>query len=131
MKRLTSAIVMVAILASNVALGAQQRDVAQRSAEYWFAYASKLPIGSTVNVRTTDGKRQTAVLAIVDEGGITLELKTRVPEPPRRVPFDSLQQLELKQNGSSLGKAIAIGAAVGAGTFFGIVMLVFAAGNWD
>ena len=130
MKRLTSAIVMVAILLSNVVLSAQPGAAVQRSREYWFTYASKLPIGSTVRVRTSDGKRQTAVLAVVDEDGITLEPKTRVPEPPRRIPFDQLQQLELKQNGSSLGKAIAIGAAVGAGTFFGIVLLVFATG-WD
>ncbi len=130
MKRLISAVVMVTILASHVALSAQQPDVAPRSREYWFAYASKLPIGSTVRVRTSDGKRQTAVLAVVDADGITLEPNTRVPEPPRRVPFDQLQQLELKQNGSSVGKAIAIGAAVGAGTFFGIVLLVFATA-WD
>jgi len=130
MKRMTSAIVMVAIFVSHVVLSAQPGDTVQRSPEYWFTYASKLPIGSTVRVRTPDGKRQTAVLAVVDEDGITLEPKTRVPEPPRRVPFDQLQQLELKQNGSSLGKAIAIGAAVGAGTFFGIVLLVFATA-WD
>jgi len=130
MKRLTSAIVMVAILVSNAALSAQPGDTVPRSREYWFTYASKLPIGSTVQVRTSDGKRQRAVLAVVDEDGITLEPKARVPEPPRRIPFDQLQQLELKQNGSSLGKAIAIGAAVGAGTFFGIVLLVFATA-WD
>jgi hypothetical protein len=129
MKRLTSAIVILTFLAANVALSAQQPGPTQRSREYWFSYASKLPVGSTVRVRTSDGKRQTAVLAVVDEDGITLEPKTRVPEAPRRVPFDQLQQLELKQNGTNVGKAIAIGAAIGAGTFFGI-LLAFAAA-WD
>ncbi|HKY22595.1 MAG TPA: hypothetical protein VJM31_15385 [Vicinamibacterales bacterium] len=126
MRRVISAIVMVAILVPGIALGAQHTDPGQRSREYWFAYASKLPIGSTVRVRTADGKRQTAVLAMVDAEGITLEPKARVPEPPRRVPFEQLQQLELKQNGSNVGKTIAIGAGIGAATFFAIV-LAFAA----
>ena len=129
MTRLISAIVMVTILASHVPLIGQERDVAQRTREYWFTYAAKLPIGSTVRVRTSDGKRQTAVLAVVDEDGITLEPKTRVPEPPRRVPFDQLQQLELKQNGNGVVKAIAIGAGIGAATFVGLLMIL--AASWD
>lgn len=130
MKRLFAIALTMSMLAPSAQLAAQGALV-ERSPEYWFAYAEKLPIGSTVRVRTTDGKRQTAVLAVVDRDGITLEPKTRVPERPRRVTFDQIEQLELKQNGSSLAKAVAIGSAVGAGTFFGILMLVFAAANWD
>ena len=126
MKRVLSAILMTTLSISNGSLFAQQRDTAGRSREYWFAYAEKLPIGSTVRVRTSDGRRQTAVLAVVDREGITLEPKARIPEPPRRVSFDQLEQLELKQNGSSVAKAVAIGAAVGAGTFLGILALLAA-----
>jgi hypothetical protein len=129
MRRLTSAIIVMTLLAPNVALTARQRDTLQRTQEYWFTYAEKLPIGSTVRVRTSDGKRHVAVLAVVDREGITLEPKTRIPEPPVRVSFDRLEQLELKQNGSSVAKAVAIGAAVGAGTFLGIVALL--AASWD
>ena len=127
MKRSTSVIVITILLLSNVALSAQQRHPVLRSPEYWFAYAGKLPIGSTVRVRTSDGSRLTAVLAVVDQDSITLESKTRIPEPPRRIAFDQLEQLELKQNGSSVGKSIAIGAAVGAGTFFGVLLILMAA----
>jgi hypothetical protein len=130
MKRLTSAVVMMTFLISNAGLLAQQPDAVPRSREYWFSYAGKLPIGSTVRVRTSDGRRLTAVLAIVDEESITVEPKTRIPEPPRRIPFDQLSQLELKQNGSSVAKSVAVGAAVGAGTFFG-VLLVLMATAWD
>lgn len=130
MKRFTSTVVMMTLLISNVALTAQQRDAVPRSREYWFAYAGKLPIGSTVRVRTSDGQRLTAVLAVVDEESITLEPKARIPEAPRRIPFDQLAQLELKQNGSSVGKSVAIGAAVGAGTFFGVLLLLMATA-WD
>ncbi len=80
-------------------------------------------------MRTTDGKRHTAVLALVDRDGITVELKSRIPEPARRISYDQIQQLELKTNGSSVAKAAAVGSAIGAGTFLGLLMLV--AANWD
>ena len=128
MKRLTSAIVMMTFVVSGVALRGQQRD-AQDMREYWSIYASKLPIGATVTVRTSDGKRQTAVLAVVNSEGIMLQPKGRIPEPPRRVSFDRLEQLELKKNGAGLAKAVAIGAGVGAGTFVGLLLLL--AASWD
>lgn len=126
MKRLTSVLVVITLLLANATASGQQLDVAPRSGAYWFAYAGKLPIGSTVRVRTTDGQRLTAVLAVVDEAGVTLELKTRIPEPPRRIQFDRLAQLELKQNGTSLAKGIAIGAGIGAATVFGILVMIIA-----
>jgi hypothetical protein len=129
MKRLTSALVMTALLVSSAGLSAQQPEVVQRTGDYWYAYASRLPIGSTVRVRTADGKRQTGVLTHVDQDSITLQPRTRVPEPPQRIRFGELDQLEPKQNGSSVAKAVAIGAAVGAGTFLGILMLL--AASWD
>jgi hypothetical protein len=127
MKRIISCIIAVIIFASNVPTIAAQEFAASK--QYWMAYAGKLPIGSTVQVRTTDGKRITAVLAIVDQSGITLQSRTRIPEPPRHVPYESLDQLSLKENGGGVGKAIAIGAAVGAGSFLGLVALLAAA--WD
>ena len=126
MRRLTSAAVMLTLLIGNTVVCGQQLDTDPRSQEYWYAYAGKLPIGSTVRVRTTDGERLTAVLAVVDEESLTLELRTRIPEAPRRIPFDRITQLELKQNGSSLAKAIAIGAGIGAATVFGILALIVA-----
>ena len=69
----------------------------------------------------------TAVLAVVDESGITVEPKTRVPESPRHISFDQLQQLELKQDGMSAGKAAAIGVATGVASFFTILFVLVAA----
>jgi hypothetical protein len=128
MKRFMSSIVLVSLIAPGVAL-AEQGVVVERSPGYWYSYAEKLPIGATVRVRTADGKRRTAVLAVVDRDGITLESKTRVPEPARWFPYEQIQQLELKTNGSSVAKAAAVGAAIGAGTFVGLVALLSA--NWD
>jgi hypothetical protein len=120
MRRLWSSAVIFAFLASAVAANAQTRD-------YWVQYTSKLPIGSTVHVRTIDGKRITAVLAIVDDTGITIAPKTRRPEAPRHIAFDQLSQVEVKQGGMGPGKAIGIGIASGAGAFLAIMAILFVA----
>jgi hypothetical protein len=133
MKRIISSIVAAAVMLSAASAGAQTSPTAydrvEHSREFWAKYTRGLPIGSTVRVRTTDGQRFTAVLAIVDDTGVTLQPKTRVPEKPRHVPFEKLDQLELRQNGSSLGKAVGIGVGVGVGAFFG--MLAILAASWD
>src|SRR4051812_3644491 len=111
MRRIVSLAVLTAFIAGSTAVNAQSSD-------YWSKYAAKLPIGSTVRVRTADGRRLTAVLAIVDDTGITVAPKTRRPEAPRHIPFDQLTQLELSMQGGSMAKAAAIGVATGVGTFF-------------
>ena len=128
MKRYISSIVLMCLVAPGVALAGQGIAV-DRTPAYWYAYAEKLPIGATVRLRTIDGKRHTAVLSLVDRDGITVEMKTRVPEPARRFPYDQIQQLELKTNGSSMAKAAAVGSAIGAGTF--MVLLAMLAASWD
>ena len=130
MKRFISSLLVMCLIVPNLALSAEQGTPIDRTPEYWYAYASKLPIGSTVRVRTMDGKRQTAVLALVDANGIALELKTRIPEPARRIPYNELSQLELaKKNGSSLARAVAVGAGVGGGVFFVLLAIFFS--SWD
>ena len=125
MKRTISSFIVFVLLVSAATASAQGTPATfARSADYWMKYAGKLPVGSTVRVRTSDGKRMTAVLAIVDETGITLEPKTRVPEPPRHISYEQLDQVELKQGGTSLGKAVGIGVAVGVGSFFGILAIL-------
>jgi hypothetical protein len=129
MKRFVSIVVLMGLLAPGVAL-AGQGTVVDRTPGYWYSYAQKLPIGSTVRLRTADGKRHNAVLAVVDPDAITVELKSRIPEPARRIPYAEIQQLELKTaNGASMAKAAAVGAAIGAGTFVGLLALL--AANWD
>ena len=123
MNRALSIVVTLAFLLSSNVLMAQTVS----TAEYWQKYTAKLPIGATIRIRTTDGKRLTAVLAVVDDSSITVEPKTRVPEAPRVIPFDRLQQLELKDGGGSgIGRAVAIGAGIGAATFLGLLLMAFA-----
>jgi hypothetical protein len=101
-------------------------STSSQDADVWRRYAAQLPIGSIVRVRTTGGERLTAVLLTLDEAGITVMPKTRIPEPARQVAFDRLAQLELARDGSNLAKAAAVGGAVGAGVFVGMLMLLFA-----
>jgi hypothetical protein len=136
MKRIISCLIATVLTVSSTSILAQSPVSATDSSgriatsnQYWMTYAERLPIGSTVRVRTTDGKRLTAVLAIVDRSGITLAPKTRIPEAPRHIPYEKLDQLELKEQNRSLGKSIAIGSAVGVGAFFGIVAILAAAYN--
>lgn len=129
MKRSISLFVVMALSIPAFAF-AGQGVVVERSPAYWYAYAEKLPIGAMVRVRTRDGKRHTVVLAVVDRDGITVESKSRVPEPARRFPYDQIEQLELKgNNGASMAKAAAVGAAIGAGTF--VTLLALLAASWD
>jgi hypothetical protein len=127
-KSFISAIVLTSLLTPGAAF-ADQGTIVERTPAYWFSYAEKLPIGATVRVRTTDGTRRTAVLALVERDAITVEIKSRIPEPARRISYDQIQQLELKTNGTNIAKAAAIGSAIGAGTFLGLLAL-FAA-SWD
>ena len=128
MERFISTLVITCFLAPAIAR-ADQGVIVDRTPAYWYAYAEKLPVGATVRLRTMDGKRYTAVLSHVDRDGITVEMKTRIPEPARRFPYDQIQQLELKGNGASMAKAAAVGAAIGAGTF--ITLLALLAASWD
>jgi hypothetical protein len=129
-KRIVSVVLLGALIGSNVPVNAQALSSGgDRSEDYWMKYTERLPIGSTLKIRTTDGKRMTAVLAIVDNAGITVEPKTRVPESPQVIPFNQLAQVELKDHGSSVAKAIAIGAGIGGATFLGL--LLWALSAWD
>ena len=156
MKRTCALVVLAAMICSNCAargpaLGVDQRQASRtplrlmrgqaepraagkvgsgstssQDADVWRRYAARLPIGSIVKVRTTDGESLTAVLLTADEAGITVMPKTRIPEPARPVAFDRLVQLEIARDGANLAKAAAVGGAVGAGVFVGMMMLLFA-----
>jgi hypothetical protein len=103
--------------------------------ELWRMYAEKLPIGSAVMIRTSDGDRVSASLLVVDDTGITVKPRVRRPEPSRHIGFDRLEQLEIEPQNAGPGAraaAIGVGIATGIGTFFGTVILVCAIGGcWD
>ena len=101
---------------------------ADSAPEVWRQYAQKLPPGTVLRVRTATGDRLTATLLVVSDESITVSPKTRVPEPTREIRFDAIRQLDVVTGqGASLARAVAIGAGVGAGVFFGLLLLALAA----
>jgi hypothetical protein len=128
MKRLCALLVISALAfsgcaANGPAIGGQR--VADPP-ELWRAYTEKLPIGSTVRIRTSDGDSFSASLLAVDGTGVTVKPRTRLSEPTRHVTFDRLDQLEIEPLNSGPGAragAIAIGVATGVGTFFGAAFI--------
>jgi hypothetical protein len=83
--------------------------------ELWRTYAAKLPVGSAVRVASRGGQRFLASLIAADDTGIVVKPRSRVPEPARRISFDDLQQLDLYDGGTTVNRAGAIAAAIGAG----------------
>jgi hypothetical protein len=140
MKRACSVILLVALTANCAARGPSltrttaivASPVAPQAGavpDVWRQYAQQLRVGSTVRVRTASGERLTATLLVTGNESISVSPKTRVPEPIREIRFDTIQQLEVvtTKQGSSVARAVAVGAGVGAGVFFGLLLFALAA----
>jgi hypothetical protein len=85
------------------------------------AYVDRIPIGSTVTIRTSTGERITAVLYVVDDTGITFKPKTRIAEPARRLTYDRIAEVTPREDRVNIFKYIAIGAAIGGAFFIGVL----------
>ena len=139
MKRACAVLLLVAITANCASRGPSTARTSSSVAEapapqanavpgVWRQYAEKLAVGSILRVRTTSGERLTGTLLVVGAESITVSPRTRVPEPTREIRFDTIQQMDIVTGqGASLVRAIAIGAGVGAGVFFGLLLMAVAA----
>jgi hypothetical protein len=132
MTRTICLLIVFIVSGAAQALAQSNADAPIAATEYWQKYAMGLPIGTLVRVKLQDGKRVklqdgkrvTGTLAVVDDNGVTIARKTRVPEAPRVISFTELAQLEPRNDGGvNIAKAVAIGAAVGAGTFLAILLV--------
>ena len=129
MKRLCAFLMMSALAFPDCAARGPALVAAQRVAdppELWRAYAEKLPIGSIVRIRTSDGDYFAASLLVVDATGITVKARSRMSEPALHLAFDRLEQLEIEPLNGGPGAraaAVAIGIATGVGTFFGTLFI--------
>ena len=139
MKRACAVLLLVAMTANCAARGPSLARLSGSAVEapepqanaapaVWRQYAQTLPVGSILRVRTASGERLTGTLLVVGAEGITVSPRTRVPEPTREIRFDAIQQMDIVTGqGASLVRAIAIGAGVGAGVFFGLLLMAVAA----
>ena len=78
--------------------------------------AEAIPLGSKVKIQTLENKRISGTLMRVDRTTVTVKRNTRRPEPARTIAFGEIAKMERDNGGGvNIGKAIAIGAATGAG----------------
>ena len=89
-------------------------------------YAQRIPAGSKVRVERTSGGALRGTLLKTSADSITVQLNTRIPEPPIEVPFASITRLTLEGSGSSVGRNVAIGVAAGVAATFGVLLILAA-----
>lgn len=111
-------IVLVTSLLSSTAF-------AQESAD-WRKVAEAIPLGSKVKVQRLNGERVTGTLMRVDGNIVLIKRDTRRPEPALPIPHDEMGRLERSKDTGAVNvvKAIAIGAAAGAGAI--VTLILFA-----
>jgi hypothetical protein len=110
--RTTALAVIVALLTCFFPMSSSA--FAQEATE-WHKVAQEIELGSKVNVQLLDGKHVNGTLMRVDESSVMVKKNTRRPEPAVAIPFDQVVRLERDRGGMSIGKAVAIAAATGAG----------------
>ena len=90
-------------------------------------FVQKLPIGSRVRVYLTDGTRERGTLMDATADRVVVQPRTRIPEAPREIPLDRVLGVDVENsNGGSVGRAIGIGIAAGAGAFVAVWMILVA-----
>jgi hypothetical protein len=91
------------------------------------SFVQGLPAGSRLRVTLDGGQRIRGTLMKAGDTALVVQPRTRVPEPPIEIPFDTIKAVELEgSNGAGLGRSIAIGAAAGAGATLAVLMILAA-----
>jgi hypothetical protein len=95
----------------------------------WRTVATKIDVGSEINVRLRNGQRFRATLVEARDQSVWLQPRTRVPVPVQEVSYSDILLLERRAKGSGMGaaKAAAIGVASGVGAFFAVAAILVAA----
>ena len=93
------------------------------------SYVTHLAIGSRVAVDLTDGHSVKGTLMKADSGGIVVQPRTRIPEPPIQIPLDRISAVETETNVSTartFGIGFGAGAAGGLAAIFLLAAIAFA-----
>lgn len=89
------------------------------------AYVRQLPVGTRVRVTLADGRTLDGTLMSTGDP-LVLQKRTRIPEPPVEIAVDSVRALEPASKNGGAGRAIALGAAAGAASALGVLMVLAA-----
>ena len=88
-------------------------------------YVQRLSAGSKVRVEKTDGTSFRGTLMRATAREILVQKNTRIPEAPVQIPLEQLTRVTL-DNGSSMGRSVAIGVGAGVAATFGVLLLLAA-----
>jgi hypothetical protein len=125
MRALTTLVLMFVLVAGPVA--AAQKEIAPvDQVRALQSLAGGIPLGSRVKLQVREGRRMTATLMQVTDEAIVVQRVTRVPEAPVTVRFDELVALQREDKGGfTVGKAVGIGLAAGAGAILTLFAIMF------
>lgn len=88
-------------------------------------YVQKLAPGTRVRVDRADGTVVKGTLMKASAAVVVVQQRTRVPEPPLEIPLSDVLAVT-PESGSSIAKAIGIGAAAGAAAALGTILIMIA-----
>jgi hypothetical protein len=108
-----------------------QKDIARDvEAAAFKQLAAAIPLGSRVKLQVTGGRRMTATLMAVRDDAMIVQRVSRVPEPAVTIAYTDLLRLEREQKGGfTVGKAIGIGLAAGAGAILTLFAIMVSIGD--
>jgi hypothetical protein len=111
-------VVVAAIVAAAPCLAQQP------TGEVWRTFAQKLDAGSAIVVRL---QRFHATLIDARADALVVQPRTRRPVPVQPIAYEAISTLERDdRRGMGAAKALGIGIAAGAGTFFAILAILAA-----
>ena len=114
-----------ALIISLVTVHAGAVSARQNEAVAWRQVAEAIPLGSKVRIQTLDSKRVSGTLMRVDGASVMIKRNTRRPEPAVTINLADVAKIERDHGGrgGSVGKAIAIGVATGAGVILSLFLI--------
>lgn len=89
------------------------------------AYVRQLPVGARVRVSLADGRTLHGTLMNTGDP-LVLQKRTRIPEEPVEIPLREVRAVEVESKTGGAGRAIALGAAAGAASALGVLMVLAA-----
>jgi hypothetical protein len=132
MRIVIASVLIAALVFVTQPAWADQRDVSPAiEANAVRQMAAAIPLGTRVKVRTSGGRRLTATLMSVTDEAIVVKREARVPEPAVSIRFDEVIELQRDEarSGFSLGKALGIGLAAGAGAILTLFAIAVSIGD--
>lgn len=89
------------------------------------AYVRQLPVGARVRVSLADGRTLHGTLMNAGDPIVLLK-RTRIPEAPLEIALHDVRAVEIESQGGNAGRAIAFGAAAGAASALGVLLVLAA-----